>query len=97
MADFLARVHSLELSCIPIAVRLKNCRESADRLSGEKVSKISTDRLPPVSFDVRVSVDQSRSDQHKEKKRERERPKPPENADLDMPDDEPKHQLDDRI
>ena len=63
---------------------------------GERVSKIFTDRLPPISFDVRVSVDQPRSDQQKEKRRERERPKAPENADLDIQDDEPEHQLDDR-
>jgi hypothetical protein len=92
----LARGHGAPTHpCISNAAQLKIYRESADRPPGERMSKISTDRLPPISFDVRVSVNQSRSDEQKGKKRERERPKPPESPELDIPDDEPKHQFDD--
>jgi hypothetical protein len=58
------------------------------------MSKISTERLTPISFDVGVSIQQSSSDNAKQE-RKRERKPTPKDGELEIPDDEPKHQVDD--
>jgi len=58
------------------------------------MSKISTDRLPPIGFDVAVSVQQSPSDKQRDE-RKRDRKLVPAENDLEIEDEEPKHQLDD--
>ena len=58
------------------------------------MSKISTDRLPPVSFDVGVSIKQSSSDKQREERKRDRKPMPKDN-DLEIS-DEPKHQIDDQ-
>ena len=58
------------------------------------MSKISNDRLPPVSFDVGVSIQQSSSDKG-EQERKRERKPVPAEHEPEITDDEPKHQFDD--
>ena len=61
---------------------------------GDAMSKISNDRLPPVSFDVGVSIQQSSSDKG-EQERKRERKPVPVEHEPEITDDEPKHQFDD--
>ena len=58
------------------------------------MTKILSDRLTPITFDVGVSIQQSSPGKdHQERKRER---KPvPKDPEVEVSEDEPKHQLDD--
>jgi len=58
------------------------------------MSKIPIDRLPPISFDIGVSIQQSSPDKQRDK-RKRDRKPMPTNNDLEISNDEPKHQIDD--
>lgn len=60
------------------------------------MSKISTDRLPPIGFDVGVSIKQSLPDKQQQE-RKRDRKPPAAESDLEIEDDEPKHQFDDLV
>ena len=57
------------------------------------MTKISIDQLPPISFDVGVSIQQSSTDKQKQE-RKRDRKSTADN-DLEILDDEPKHEFDD--
>jgi hypothetical protein len=58
------------------------------------VTKISSDRLAPISFDVGVSIQQSSPDKSKQERKRDRKPAPADNE-LEISDDEPKHQFDD--
>jgi hypothetical protein len=60
----------------------------------DAMSKISSDRLPPVSFDVGVSIQQSSSDKGRQERKRERKPVPVEQK-AEITDDEPKHQFDD--
>jgi len=61
------------------------------------MTKIWIDRLPPISFDVGVSIQQPASDKSKhERNRERKPAKPDKPEPEVLDEDEPKHQVDDR-
>jgi len=58
------------------------------------MSKISSDRLPPISFDVGVSIQQSASDKGRQERKRERKPAPMDNE-PEVTEDEPKHQFDD--